>query len=109
MITKKILTVSFLQKEANISHLTIASSELYSVDDAIQRLKNIFGEVTEWTNLFNLIPKFNGNKIVNKSILSSNFVASLELAKNGYIEVKQEETFGSIFVKYKEQNSKNYV
>ena len=30
-------------------------------------------------------------------------------AKNGYIEVKQEETFGSIFVKYKKQNSKNYV
>ena len=91
-----------IQKGENTSHLTIEYSELYSVDAAIQRLKNIFGEINEWTNLLNLIPKFNKNKIVNKSILSSNFVASLELAKNGFIEVKQNDLFGNIFVKLKQ-------
>ena len=90
---------SIIQQEEKLSHLTIAFSELYSVDNAIQRLKSIFGEVTEWTNFLNLIPKFNSNKIVNKSILSSNFVASLELAKNGFIDVKQNNVFGNIFVK----------
>ena len=79
--------------------ISIAFSELYSVDNAVQRLKGIFGEVTEWTNLLNIIPKFNSNKIINKSILSSNFVASLELAKNGFIDVKQNNVFGNIFVK----------
>ena len=88
-----------IQKDEKASHLTIAYSELYSVDDAIQRLQNIFGEITEWTNLLNLIPKLNSNKILNKSILSSNFVASLELAKNGFIDVKQNNAFGNIFVK----------
>ncbi len=88
-----------LQKGEKVSHLTIAFSELYSVDNAIQRLKGIFGELTEWTNFLNIIPKFNKNKIVNKSILSSNFVASLELAKNGFIEVKQNSSFGNIFIK----------
>ena len=91
-----------IQKDEKASHLTIAYSELYSVDDAIQRLQNIFGEITEWTNLLNLIPKLNGNKIVNKSILSSNFVASLELAKNGFIDVKQNNAFGNIFVKLRQ-------
>ena len=90
-----------IQKDEKVSHLTIAFSELYSVDSAIQRLKGIFGEVIEWTNILNLIPKFQSNKIVNKSILSSNFVASLELAKNGFIDVKQNSVFGSIFVKLK--------
>jgi len=90
---------SIIQKDEKASHLTIAYSELYSVDNAIQRLKVIFGEIYEWTNLLNLIPKFNSNKIVNKSILSSNFVASLELAKNGFIDVKQNNVFGNIFVK----------
>ena len=88
-------------KDEKASHLTIAYSELYSVDDAIQRLQNIFGQITEWTNLLNLIPKLKGNKIVNKSILSSNFVASLELAKNGLIEVQQRETFGNIYIRHK--------
>ena len=43
----------------------------------------------------------NSNKIGNKSILSSSFVASLELAKNGFIDVKQNSVFGNIFVKLK--------
>ena len=91
-----------IQKDERTSHLTIAYSELYSVDNAIQRLQNIFGEITEWTNFLNLIPKLNSNKIVNKSILSSNFVASLELAKNGFIDVKQHNPFGNIFVKLRQ-------
>ena len=90
---------NIIQKDEKASHLTIASSELYSVDDAIQRLKGIFGEITEWTNFIKLIPKFNNNKIINKSILSSNFVASLELSKNGLIDVKQNSVFGNIYVK----------
>ena len=91
-----------IQKDEKATNLTIAYSELYSVDNAIQRLQNIFGEITEWTNFLNLIPKLNGNKIVNKSILSSNFVASLELAKNGFIDVKQNNAFGNIFVKLRQ-------
>tara|TARA_Y100000768_G_C23878473_1_gene633998 strand:+ start:110 stop:877 length:768 start_codon:yes stop_codon:yes gene_type:complete len=93
---------SILQKQDRVTHLTIAYSELYSVDNAIQRLKGIFGNLTEWTNFLNIIPKFNGNKIINKSILSSNFVASLELAKNGFIEVKQNNVFGNIFIKIRQ-------
>jgi len=93
---------TIIQQDEKASHLTIAFSELYSVDHAIQRLKGIFGEVTEWTNLLNLIPKFNNKNIINKSILSSNFVASLELAKNGFIDVKQHNPFGNIFVKLRQ-------
>ena len=88
-----------LKKNEQINHLTINSSELYSVDQAIQRLKGIFGSITEWTNFTNLIPKFGQNQIVNKSSITSNFAASLELAKNGFIDVKQNETFGNIFLK----------
>ena len=80
-----------------ISSLTIESSDLFSVEEAIQRLRNIIGSFQEWTNFIYLIPKLKGDLIINKSAISSNFVASLELVKNGYIEVKQEETFGNIF------------
>lgn len=90
-----------LKKENNISTLTIASSELYSVDQAIQRLKGMFGIITEWTDFMNLIPKFGLNNIINKSFITSNFVASLELAKNGLIELKQTNTFGNIFIRSK--------
>ena len=41
----------------------------------------------EWTNFNKIIPHFGSKRIVNKSLISSNFVASLELAKNGFIEL----------------------
>ena len=90
-----------LKKEDNISSLTIASSDLYSVDQAIERIKDMLGVITEWTSFMNLIPKFIINDIINKSFVSASFVASLELAKNGFIEVKQKDTFGQIFIRSK--------
>ena len=93
---------AYILNKHNIpSSLTIATSELHSVDEAIQRIKNMFDSISEWTNLTNLIPKFGLNKIINKSSITSNFVASLELTKNGLIEIKQNETFGNIFVRSK--------
>ena len=92
---------SIVKKEEQASSLTILSSELFSVDQAINKLKSMFGNLKEWTNFMNLIPKFGLNKIINKSSITANFVASLELAKNGFIELKQNETFGNIFIKHK--------
>ena len=92
---------NILLKKEKISHLTIAYTELHSVEDAINRLKSIFGNLDEWTDLVKLIPSFGSKKIINKSIISSNFVASLELAKNGFIEVRQDNIFGNIFLRVK--------
>ena len=91
-----------LLKSEKVSHLTITFSELHSVDSSIQRLKNIFGTIFEWTDFNKILPHFGSKRIVNKSLISSNFVASLELAKNGFIEVKQKETFGNIYLRFKQ-------
>ncbi len=91
-----------LKTKEQIKHLTIEYSELYSVDQAIKRMTNIFGTISEWTNFLNIIPKLLKNKkVINKSIISSNFVASLELSKNGFIDVKQDKNFGNIYIKLK--------
>ena len=92
---------SIISKSSLITTLTINATELFSVDESIKRLQSMFGKLSEWTNFKNLIPKFGLNKIVNKSSVTSNFVASLELTKNGYLEIKQNETFGNIFIKTK--------
>ena len=91
-----------LKSKEQIKHLTIEYSELYSVDQAIKRMKEIFGTISNWTNFLNIIPSLlRDKKVINKSIISSNFVASLELSKNGFIDVKQDETFGNIYIKLK--------
>ena len=92
---------NILSSNDKASSLTISSSELHSVDEAIQRITEMFGSIKEWTNIMKFIPKFGLNNLINKSLITSNFVASLELAKNGIIEVRQNEAFGNIFIKYK--------
>ncbi len=90
-----------LKSNKQVKQLTIEYSELYSVDQAVKRLKGIFGNITEWTNFLNIIPNLiKANKTINKSIISSNFVASLELSKNGFIDLKQDENFGNIYIKF---------
>ena len=90
-----------LKSNEQVKQLTIEYSELYSVDQAVKRLKGIFGNITEWTNFLNVIPNLiKANKTVNKSIISSNFVASLELSKNGFINLKQDKSFGNIYIKF---------
>ena len=92
---------TIIKKQEIISNLTINLSELQTVENSIQRIKNMFGSLKEWTNFLTLIPKLSSNNIINKSYISSNFVASLELTKNDLIEMKQTETFGNIYIKNK--------
>ena len=53
--------------------------------------------------LSELIPKeFNESKILKKSGFASVFAGSLELSKEGDIEIKQNTLFDSIFIKQKQ-------
>ena len=89
-----------LKSKDQIKHLTIEYSELFSVDQAVKRMKDMFGAISEWTNFLNILPNvIKSNRTINKSVVSSNFVASLELSKNGYLELKQDETFGNIYIR----------
>ena len=89
-----------LKSKDQIKHLTIEYSELFSVDYAVKRMKEMFGAISEWTNFLNILPNvIKSNRTINKSVVSSNFVASLELSKNGYLELKQDETFGNIYIR----------
>ena len=41
------------------------------------------------------------NTLVNKSAITSNFVASLELVKSSFVEIKQDESFNNIYIRSK--------
>ena len=89
-------------KSERESSLQILSSELISVDESINRLKKMFFSIKEWINFINLIPIIKKNKVIKKSSISSNFVAILELSKNGLVDIKQTDVFSDIYVKSKE-------
>ncbi len=74
----------------NSKSITIANTELHSVEDALNTLKSFFKNSKVWKNLLDFIPNNLRNKLERKSVLASHFVASLELVKEGSLKLRQD-------------------
>ena len=83
--------------------INIPRLPLLSTEEGIKRIRTFFGKLSDWKNLSELIPKeFNESIILKKSGLASIFSGSLELSKEGNIEIKQNTLFDSIFIRQKQ-------
>ena len=77
----------------------IAQSEIYSVTDALQRFKGLMGKLRDWQNLLNFLPPGMMQGTVLRSVVAATFVATLELARRGEIEIRQHQPFGPIYIR----------
>ncbi len=94
------------QKRAVGESFKIAPSELYSVDTALERLTEILGTIPDWKHLNVFLPdSVRKGRIFRKSALASMFVASLEMVKQGTLEVRQDQTYGPIYVRKAAQDT----
>ena len=82
----------------NNKSITIADTQLYSVEDALITLKSFFKHTKDWRDLLDFIPNNLRNKLERKSALASHFVASLELVKEGSLQLKQDNLNGNIML-----------
>ena len=73
----------------NNNSISIADTELYSVEYALNTLKSYFKKSKDWKDLLDFIPNNIKNKLQRKSALASHFVASLELVKEGSMQIRQ--------------------
>jgi segregation and condensation protein A len=73
--------------------------QAYSVEEAIQRLRTMLGVAVTWESLWRFLPPEIGTGTLAKSAFASTFAATLELAKEGRLKIRQDEVFGSIYVR----------
>jgi segregation and condensation protein A len=90
------------RRRASASQLTIEASQLYSLGDAIDRMRRIIGNFSDWTSLSAFLPNELADGIVRRSAVASTFAASLEMVKEGRVNIRQSSAFGKILVKGKE-------
>ncbi|UKV16500.1 segregation/condensation protein A [Thalassospiraceae bacterium SW-3-3] len=81
--------------------LEIEAFDLYAMDDAIRRLRDLFGRrvVPTWTKLLEFMPHGLGTPLKARSALAAHFVASLEMCRDGELEISQEQVFGPIMLR----------
>lgn len=74
--------------------------KLLSIEDAIVRLSAMLGNIPgNWMVLTDVLPGHGGNRLVARSALASTVGATLEMAKQGHIEIRQEALFAPIYVR----------
>lgn len=88
------------KRRTSVKTLTIEAPQLYSVDEALRRLERLLGRMPDWTTLWRLLPPGLGEPLLLRSAVCATFVASLELARQGRVQLRQDGgTYGPIHVK----------
>lgn len=87
------------QRKEGRAVLHIEAPELYSMDDALQRLSTILGRMPDWRTLMSFLPPNLRGGLIERSAVAATFAASLELARSGKLQLRQDTAFGPIYLR----------
>ena len=76
--------------------------DVFSMEQALDRLRHLIGFAGEWTDLSDFLPEgweMQGKR--RRSATAATFAASLELARQGRLEIRQSDTFAPISFRLK--------
>lgn len=79
--------------------LHITPNELYSVEEALKRLRRLLGRTPDWQSMSHFLPPNIRGGVIARSALASTFVASLELARTGKVQLRQNTPYGPIYLR----------
>lgn len=89
-----------IQRHTEVSQLRIDPSDLYSVDMAIHRLGHLLGGmVPGWQTLTSFLPEDLRGGLVWRSAVAATLSASLELNRQGKVELRQDGPFRPIYLR----------
>lgn len=73
-----------------------------TMEQALDRLRGMIGYAGEWADLMSFLPtEWTGDPERRRSATAATFAATLELAKEGKVELRQGETFAPIQIRQK--------
>ena len=92
-------TYSNIQMQKTFQNISIPKLPVFTSEEGIKQIKSNLDKITEWKNIFELIPKFYLEKKMKKTGIAGIFAASLELTKEGIISVSQNKQFHKLLIK----------
>jgi segregation and condensation protein A len=85
--------------------LTIEPSHVFDVGGALSRLRGLMGSMTSWQSISAFLPTGLMTPLQRRSAIATTLVASLELARNGEVELRQMNRFGPIYLRRSDRPS----
>lgn len=84
-------------RSAPVMHV-VKRRAVMTLEEALDRVSAMLGHALDWTQLEAFLPH-DAEPALRRSALASSFLAMLELAKQGRVELQQEENFAPLMVK----------
>ena len=95
-------TYSSIIMTKDFQRINIPKLPVFTAEEGIKTIRNFFGKLSDWKKLDDLIPN-NLRKVskYQKTGKAGIFAGSLELVKEGNLNIKQENLFDDIYIKEK--------
>ena len=85
-----------------LKNFKLSLKKVCSVEEAMKNLKKFFElKNDDWIPLESIIKNKETDNFIKKSYTASHFTASLELAKEGFVNIRQHAPFAPIYIKKK--------
>ena len=88
-----------IQMQKTFQNLSIPKLPVLTTEEGIKQIKNNLDKINNWENLFKLIPNFYIKNKMKKTGFAGIFAASLELTKEGVVQVSQKKMFDKLMIK----------
>lgn len=86
------------QRRRKPDNYDIQPTKLYSMEESLLRLRRMLGGGPDWDSLFSFLPNMKGHEgLQARSAIASTFAAVLELVKEGQVELRQSQSFSTIY------------
>jgi len=70
---------------------------VFTMEQALERMRDLIGYTGEWTDIVSYLPDgWANDSVKRRSATAATFAASLELVKEGHLEIRQSESFAPI-------------
>ena len=86
-------------RDKAVKALEIEPFDLFSIDEAIERLRTILPGVPDWTTMMDFLPRGRRQPLMRRSAISTTLIAALELVRQGKADIRQDSAFAPIFLK----------
>lgn len=88
-----------LRQRNAVTNVTIARRRVWSLAEARLMLARLIGELEEWTALDGFLIRYLSDPSERTTVIASAFAATLELVREGRIDVRQDGAFGTIYMR----------
>jgi segregation and condensation protein A len=82
-----------------LAHVRVAKREVWSLAEAREVLTRLVGGAADWSRLDEFLLSYAVEPSMIPTVLASSFAASLELAREGRIELHQQGAFAPLFLR----------